>query len=264
VYRPPGEEQFPVSSRLRAAGRAFAPFLSLVLVVALAAVFVRLGLWQWGRGVQREAQWAQFAHGTDQLVELGARPASELPLYQRVSVSGALDGAHQFLLDNRTFQGRAGFEVLTPLERTALPMLLVDRGWVPFGGVRAQLPDVTLETSGAVTLTGRLANLPSAGLASGRAAPAPGGLWPKITSYPSVEELAAALGAPVSSRILLLDPRSPYGYERDWQPPGLPPLRHFGYAVQWWSFAVLALIAWGVLHLNPRRSARGLIREPPK
>jgi surfeit locus 1 family protein len=257
VYRRAGEEQFPVPSRLRAAARAFAPSLSLFVVVVLAAVFVRLGFWQWDRGVQREAQWAQFAHGTDQLLELGTRAPSGLPLYQRVSVSGALDGGHQFLLDNRVFHGRAGFEVLTPLTRSALPTLLVDRGWVPFGGLRTQLPDVTLEAAGAVTLTGRIANLPSAGLASGRAAPAPGGAWPKVTSYPRVDELAAALGAPVSPRILLLDPHSPYGYERDWQPPGLPPLRHFGYALQWWSFAVLALVAWVVVRLHPRRPVRG-------
>ena len=38
----------------------------------------------------------------------------------------------------------AGYEVLTPLHAPRRTTLLVDRGWVPFSGSRAQLPDVTL------------------------------------------------------------------------------------------------------------------------
>jgi cytochrome oxidase assembly protein ShyY1 len=57
-------------------------------------------------------------------------------------------------------------------------------------------------------------------------------------------QLAAALGVPLSARILLLDPASPVGFARGWQIPGLPPLRHFAYAVQWWAFALLTLILW--------------------
>jgi surfeit locus 1 family protein len=255
VYRRDAAEQFPVPALT--GGARLAPSLALLLVAALAAAFVRLGFWQWHRGVQRQAQWTRFARGADQLVDLRERGADALPVYQRVQVSGELDGAHQFLLDNRVAHGRAGFEVLTPLARKGLPVLLVDRGWVPFSGVRARLPDVRLEVAGAVTLTGRLGMLPSPGLASGRAPPAPGITWPKLTSFPRTEELAKALGTAVSPRILLLDPHSPNGYERDWQPPGLPPLRHFAYAIQWWSFAVLALAAWVVTRLHGRRRPAG-------
>lgn len=242
---------------VRVGALVFTPSLAgTALVVVLAALFVRLGLWQWHRGVEREAQWARFARGADRLVDLDADEATSVPLYQRVSVSGALDGAHQFLLDNRIFHGHAGFEVLTPLVRSPLPTLLVDRGWVPLVGRRTHLPQVTVQVPGQVKLTGRLAALPAPGLPSGRAPPPLLGPWPKVTSYPRVDELAAALGARLAPRILLLDPRSPYGYERDWQPPGLPPLRHFGYALQWWSFAVLALGTGLVMSL--RRP-----REPP-
>jgi surfeit locus 1 family protein len=229
---------------------------SLLLAVTLAAVFVRLGMWQWHRGIDREAQWARFASGAAQVIDLDGRSVTDVPLYQRVRVSGELDGAHQFLLDNRTFHGRAGFEVLTPLTRSMPPEVLVDRGWVPFGGVRAQLPDIGLEPAGRVTLTGRTAALPSPGLASGRAAPTPAVPWPKVTSYPRIDELATALGKPLSARILLLDPGTPYGFERDWQPPGLPPMRHFGYAFQWWMFAGLSLAAWFILSRQRREVVR--------
>jgi len=241
------------------ARRAFAPTPGLTLLaLLLGALFVRLGLWQWHRGVDRQAEWTRFARGADNLIAPGARPLAELPLFQRIAVSGELDGAHQFLLDNRTSRGRPGYEVLTPLVRGAAPRLLVDRGWVPFTGTRAHLPDVSFgRAAAAVELTGRIALLPSPGLASGRAAPSAADPWPKVTSYPEMSQLAAALGAPLSPRILLLDPAAPLGYVRDWQPPGLTPVRHFAYAIQWWAFAVLTLVLWALLSRQPRGGSAG-------
>ena len=240
------------------ARRVFAPSAGFtILALVLAALFVRLGFWQWHRGVGREQEWARFARGADQVVPLAARNVTDLPLFQRVRVTGRLDGAHQFLLDNRSWQGRPGYEVLTPLQREGAPALLVNRGWVPFSGSRAHLPEVSLSVPGEVTLTGRIGTLPSPGLALGRAAPPPQAPWPKVTSYPDMAQLATALGAPLAPRILLLDREGPYGYVREWQPPGLSPLRHFSYAVQWWSFALLALIVWAVLSWRaPARTAR--------
>jgi len=213
---------------MSSARRSFAPTLRFTLLaLLLAAGFVRLGWWQWQRGEQRQVAAARFARGADQLLTLGALDAAAVPLYQRVSVEGELDGAHQFLLDNRSFEGRPGYEVLTPLTRGRALTLLIDRGWVPFQGSRAQLPDVTLALTGPVRLTGRIALLPT------------------------MTQLAAALGAPLSARVLLLDPLSPFGYARGWQVPGLPPLRHFAYAVQWWSFALLTLILWVIASRRP-------------
>jgi len=233
---------------------AFAPTPGFTLLaLLLAALFIRLGVWQWHKGVEREAQWTRFAQGGEAVLALGTRPVEDVPLFQRVSVSGTLDGAHQFLLDNRSWRGHAGYEVLTPLLRGAAPALLVDRGWVAFSGTRARPPDVSLSGIHApLELTGRLALLPSPGLASGRAAPSSADPWPKVTSYPDMAQLAAALGVPLSPRILLLDPAAPFGYVREWQPPGLAPLRNFSYAVQWWSFAALSLVLWALLSRRRR------------
>src|SRR5271156_4033578 len=145
-----------MSSVLSGRRPGFAPTPGFTLLaLLLAALFVRLGFWQWHRGVNREEEWARFARGADQLQSLGTRDVIQVPLFQRVSVAGRLDGAHQFLLDNRTRQGRPGYEVLTPLLRAGLPALLVDRGWVPFSGTRARLPPVGLAAADEVTLTGR-------------------------------------------------------------------------------------------------------------
>ena len=236
----------------------FAPAAGLTLLsLVLCALFVRLGFWQWHRWVLSDAAWTRFARGADATQPLGVRALEDVTLYQRVSVTGRLDGQHQFLLDNRSYQGRPGYEVLTPLTLPAGAVLLIDRGWVPFSGARARLPDVKLTDETSVTLSGRVADLPSAGLASGRAAPKPADPWPKVTSFPRAEELAGALGVRLGARILLLDPSAPHGYLRDWQPPGMAPLRHLSYAIQWWCLAALIVIVWGVLAVRRARAAQG-------
>jgi surfeit locus 1 family protein len=218
-----------------------------LLTVAACVAFVSLGRWQWERGTLREAQAEEFARGAEQPVALGARSLAAVERFQRVRVRGHFDTAHQFLLDNRTHDGRAGYEVLTPLDRVDGATLLVNRGWVPFSGFREQLPDVSFAAAPLDEVVGRVDELPSEGLQSGRSAPDASGSWPKVTTYPHAAELSAALGRAVESRVLLLDPHATNGYVRDWQPPGLPAIRHWSYAVQWWAFAVLAAALWLIL-----------------
>lgn len=227
------------------------------LVLLLTAMFFRLGVWQWHKGVLRDAEWQAFARGADRALELEGRDLAQLPRFQRVEVSGRYDGAHQFLLDNRIHAGQAGYEVLTPLVRDNGRMLLVDRGWVPFTGYRAQLPDVRLQAPETLHLTGRIDSLPSPGLAQGRSVPPPGTRWPKVTAYPSMPQLAAALGRGLPDRILLLDARAPDGYVRDWQPPGMAPARHLSYAIQWWGFAFALVVIWAVLSSPVQSEAAG-------
>ena len=131
---------------------------------------------------------------------LGSRGIDQMPRFQRISLVGRLDPDHQFLLDNRSYQGRPGFEVLTPLQRPNGRIVLIDRGWVPFSGLRERLPGVALKQRDVVTVVGRVDNLPSPGLASGRAAPDKQGSWPKVTAFPSMDQLSLALGVAAGIR----------------------------------------------------------------
>ncbi len=214
------------------------------LTAVLCALFIFLGRWQWHRGNQRQEAWDRFSRGAEKVLSLGSRPLAEVPQFQRVSVAGRFDAAHQFLLDNRSYEGRPGYEVLTPLVRASGNVALVDRGWVPFSGLRERLPGVAIKSHDEITVTGRVSVLPSAGLQSGRAAPSSQAPWPKVTSFPTMNELSQAFGGPLERQILLLDSHDPDGYIRDWHPPGLEPTRHWSYAVQWWSFAAVLIFLW--------------------
>jgi len=228
-------------------GRRFAPSGSMtVLTVLLLVGFISLGRWQWHRGMDKQALWEQFAQAP--VPAFTSRPPDfdTMGRFDRVSFPAQLEPAHQFLLDNRINAGRPGYEVLTPALLDDGRRILVDRGWIPFSGYRDRLPDISLPRTSRISLSGRVDELPSAGLASGRAPPDASGSWPKVTSYPTHEELEEALGQKISRRILLLDPdiRGLGDYSRDWTPPGIPPERHFSYAIQWWGFAVVLLVLY--------------------
>jgi surfeit locus 1 family protein len=224
-----------------------------VLVVALCIAFVGLGRWQWQRGEARQEEWDAFARGTDEARPLGASKLGDMARFAHLSLTGHFRADRQFLLDNRSHGGRPGYEVLTPLELSDGRALLVDRGWVAFTGSRALLPNVWFTPAPLVTVVGRVDNLPSAGLDYGRAPPARSGSWPRVTSYPRMSELSAALGRVLEERIVLLDPNGADGYVRDWQPPGLPPARHWAYAIQWWLFAATLVVLWIVASVRRRR-----------
>ena len=81
------------------------------------------------------------------------------------------------------------------------------------------------------------------------AAPAGKG-WPRLISYPHMQELAAALGRELYPQRILLDPREPDGFMRNWQVPGTTSVRHLSYAIQWFAFAATAIAIWLVLGLR--------------
>ena len=217
-----------------------------LLTAALVVAFVALGRWQWRRAEASAAQREAFDRGADAVQVLGSAPLADVARFTRIAVSGRYRADRQFLLDNRTHGGSAGYEVLTPLELPDGRTVLVDRGWVAFSGSRAHLPDIGFAPPPLLTVVGRVSELPSAGLAYGRAPPALEGSWPRLTSYPRIPELDAALGRALERRIVLLDPGQPHGYVREWQPPGLPPERHWAYAIQWWLFAAVLVGVWAM------------------
>ena len=177
-------------------------------------LFVASDCWQWHRAQHKQALAADFGAGGQSVADLGARATSALPRYAQVRLQGSYDGEHQFLLDNMSHDGRPGYEVLTPLRLTDGRTVMVNRGWVPL--TREPQPAAAGARCDAAatpqTPAGRLDDLPVAGIALGHVPPAAAAPWPKLTSFPTMADLSAALGQPLQSRQLLLNPDQPLGY----------------------------------------------------
>jgi len=237
------------SQNRRFKNRRFQPTLFGTLLT-LAGVIggIYLGRWQLHRADEKQALLDQFARGQLQTLTYRASDASKPGRYQHVQVVGVYDSEHQVLLDNMpSAAGRAGFRVLTPLRivdnrgdnrEAEARWLLVDRGWVPLGSTRTDLPDVHVDSQ-AGSVRGRLDDLPQPGMRLGENPQAPGDApWPRLLTYPRHAELEQLLGRKLEPWILLLDAAEPQGYERAWGADfGIGPPRHLAYAVQWFAMA---------------------------
>jgi surfeit locus 1 family protein len=237
--------------------RLVASWWMTILTLIGVLLFAQLGRWQWHRAAEKRAMAAAFVAGAaDFSSDLGTRSTAQLPRYTQVRVHGRYETAHQFLLDNMSHAGQAGYQVLTPFRVDDGRLLLVNRGWVPLpGGRRDVLPDIAMSVLGEVNIGGRVDELPVAGLAFGRAPPGADASWPKRTSFPTMTQLSAALAQTVEPRQLLLAAGEPQGYLRDWQDAsaGFPPERHVSYAVQWWGLGALSLFLYLFMNLECRR-----------
>ncbi len=235
---------------LRLGSRVFAPrLLPTLAMLPLLALLLWLGSWQLERAAEKRVLLAAFAAGA--AAPAAVPLADSTPRYAHVTATGRYLSGRQFLLDNMTRDGVAGYRVLSPLERTDGTLLLVDRGWLPAGPARAVLPDVAVDETSR-TVRGRLDELPRAGLRLAAAAEAG---WPRRVGFPTRAQLESALGRPVFAQLLLLDAAEADGYRRDWQPTASGPERNLGYAVQWYALALTLLVLWVVVNLK-RPAAR--------
>ena len=246
---------------IRIGNRWFEPTAWSVAATVLAlAAFVSLGYWQLGRAHEKQARVDAFMDLSRQTVDAEGLDFAGLARYQHVRLRGAYDATRQILLDNMpSSEGRPGYRVLTPLERAdGRGWVLVDRGWVPLGASRGDLPEVAVGVQQR-EVSGVLDVLPVPGVRLGPAA-APGSTgWPRVLLFPTEADIETALGVDVEPRIILLDAGAPDGFERLWRPAlGFGPERHLGYAIQWFAFALVAAVLF--VALNLRR--RGADQEP--
>ena len=243
---------------IHATFRSFLPTTAAVLAIA---AFSWLGVWQLDRAGEKERRGGTFASRTsDAPILLNERLSATLSefepewwRYRRVEVSGEPLGTRQYLLDNRTRSGVAGYHVYVPMLVTGPERLvLVNRGWTETGPSRDHRPDVSLGTtdlvvSGIVDYPRRTLLLGDDGYAQST--------WPKVVQRLDLEKTARDLGRKVLPFVVLMDAELPHGFVREWTPYlGIGPSRHRGYAFQWFSLAATVAVVWIVVKV------RGVLR----
>lgn len=224
-----------------------------VVTLLLLPLMTGLGLWQLER-----ANWKQVLvdtnEGRSRLSPIALRPGAEISdevQYRRVFARGYYDMEHQLLLDNKTYQGHAGYHVLTPLRLAESDaVVLVNRGWVPLGKSRSELPELP-GTDGEV-LVDAVIKLPPMKLFRLADVDEANTGWPKVVQQVEMGELEQLLGVKLEPLTLLLDKDDEFGFIRDWKAVyGVTVDKHRAYAVQWFTLAAVLLIIY--ISVNSRR-----------
>lgn len=223
--------------------------LAHVTVLAIAVLFVNLGMWQLRRLEERRDTNALFeARGAAPVEPLETLLAeagddSQALVYRRVRVTGSYLPDDEVLLTPRAHSERPGHHLVTPLRTPAGATLLVDRGWVPFEMDRPPVA-AAAPPAGQVTVTGVLQPSAPAARSGSRGSAGLG-----FVSAVDTELLAPHVGEPVQPVWLLLTEQRPPAQALPLVPeaPDLTEGSHLSYALQWFAFAAIGMIGYPLL-----------------
>jgi surfeit locus 1 family protein len=201
-----------------------------VVAMLVAAGCVRLGIWQLARLEQRKARNAALIERLNRPM-LAARVglSADSARQRRVMAAGRYEFDAERTWPGRSYEGTPGVGLITPLRLADGSAVLVDRGWVPS-------PDAFHVDHGAY-------REPDSASVWGIARTLPRGRGDvDSTGYlPFVIEVVE----PVAR-----------GLPRRWPTPAFDNGPHLSYAIQWFSFAVIAVVGTAVLLAKGRQADR--------
>lgn len=226
--------------------------LSHVLVLVAAVAMVALGFWQLHRldevrgtidRIESRLQGAPRPLGSLPMPDDPEDPAAGELEFLPVTTTGTYVTGEEVLQRSRSHRGRSGYHVVTPL-RTEVGTVLVRRGWVPFELDEPPVPEAAPPT-GTVTVTGYLEASEPQPEGFGQRDPDEGPL-PRLF-HVDVARLDRQTTDDLLPVVLHLEEQSPA------QPGDLPVVAprpelsastHLSYAVQWFTFATIAVVAY--------------------
>ena len=216
-----------------------------VFSIVCLGLFIRLGFWQLDRAgakealLEAQAMRQQMAPATISEIEAGGGDPNLRP----VRTHGEYDEAAIFLLDNRVLEGVVGYEVLVPFQEAGSDQwLLVNRGFVPKGRTREDMPAIPPITDATATLDGEVYVAEYRSVASDVvSAPLGSATVVQVADPAVISRLSERALYPHLVRLRLTDPNA---LPRHWPITVMQPETHRGYAVQWFAMALAVVIAW--------------------
>jgi len=227
--------------------------LGLLIPLACAALFVRLGFWQLDRHrVRAAANAALQARLEVPPVPLRMLQAADTGALRgrRVTVTGRFRYELEQVATGRVSEGSPGVHLLTPLQPDGSDTLIVVvRGWV-YSPDAKSISTQRWREQDSVRISGYLLPMPSAR-----------GAVPDDPKRPirrvTLEALRARIGAPILPVQLIMtsdSSRRADSVPRRLPPPVVEAGPHWSYMWQWFAFAAVAII--GGLGLFRRTGAR--------
>lgn len=225
----------------------------VLLAIAAATLFVRLGIWQLHRLGQRRARNALIsARLTSAPIDVRRLPADTTAArYRRVRVVGTPDYQHEVAWTARTHDGAPGVDLITPVRVAGSDTaVLVNRGWVY--APDAATVDFSKWQEPESVFTGYVEEL----------APGPNGgasQHPRLVNRVSAATVERVFPYPVKPFYVVDvgDSAAAAGRPTRLEVPPLDDGPHLSYAIQWFAFAIVALGGAGIAVRRSRDGAGG-------
>ena len=236
-----------------------------VLVLIVAAACVRLGFWQLERRTDRALLNAAVQDRmAERPIELAGAPRDTAGLlYRRVHVRGEPDANRAIILPGRLYRGAPGAHVVVPVLLSGGDAVLIDFGWAPAADAATVALD-SMRLDAAIDDTALIIPFPGQERGARRpTADAPAGsdafrrVWYAMDDRALRAQFPYELGA-IQLQLLPGEPAQRLPVRQ--AAPALDPGPHLGYAIQWFSFAAIAITGWLVLVMKStvaRPASRG-------
>lgn len=234
-------------------------WLFVTIAVVFAAIFVRLGIWQLHRRQERRARNALVLSRLNEPesdVESLPRDTTAIR-FRRVRVTGTPDYDHELVWAARSYRGSPGVNFVTPVRVAGRDTaVLVDRGWVysPDGATVDRAKWRERDT----TFSGYVEEMPSTG----------GSMYadrPDVVARLGYDAVAKSLPYPVAPYYVVVLGDSAIAPDRLARLT-VPPLDegpHLSYAIQWFAFALVALVGAGYVIKQARGENDASARPVP-
>lgn len=221
-----------------------------MLAIILFTLFVSLGRWQLERADLKRDIQNRFLAQMElpyQYIILQPEPDDAF-VYQKIKLKGYFRMDQLIFIDNKVYQGQAGYHVLQPffIEDTKRAVL-VNRGWVAadynrtvFPAIRA--PIVADQVRGLVTIPS------TEGFRMGAVEMTEN--WPQRLPFIDLQKIQQGVDYELLPYVIWLAPEVEDYYVRDWKPVWSSPEKSEAYATQWFSFALIILILYIALNVN--------------
>jgi surfeit locus 1 family protein len=213
------------------------PFVAMLIVVVSG---IALGRWQTGRAEQKLAVQSMMEARQHQTPIALNGLMHDIAPYTRVTATGRFDAAGPIYLDNRPYQGQAGFYVVMPFTfANSDQTVMVLRGWLPRDPAERTRIAPYLTPEGDVQIEGVIKSDAGQVMALGEPeSPIAGAIVQNLTLSRIADERHLSL----MPYVFMQTQGDKDGLIRDWPAPEMGADKHRGYALQWYALALTAFI----------------------
>ncbi|MEH6455194.1 MAG: SURF1 family protein [Cocleimonas sp.] len=255
----------------------FAPKLIPTLLAFICVpILIYLGIWQLDRADEKRV----IDQGVNDAI---AKPALRFndadlaklgdEIFRSGTINGYYDIKEQFLLDNRTHEGKPGYHVLSsflfesnyklsPSNNSTRYGVLINRGWISYNGTRNNITNIELDKD-ITEIVGSIKKIPRSIVLKDVAENDSSTALVFKTENKQLEgvsliqsiqldRLSKSLNYELLPVMIELDKTANDGFIREWQPYYGSIDKHNAYALQWFAFASILLFLFFKLNIRKR------------
>ena len=209
--------------------------LVLFILSSLVITCIFLAFWQIDRGKQKDELYNSFKKSMASKPKLISVLPDSYQNFQKIQINGVYSSDKQFLLDNKVYKRKAGYDVLTPMIVNDR-VILVNRGWVDNNN-RLALPKIDISEPYA-SVIGYVYNYEKGYVLDSDEI---NNEWPVLIQQVDIKKMTKSLGREIMPYILVMSTKQRHSFEIRELYKKNDKLKHYMYSGQWFIFSIIGI-----------------------